>query len=314
MTILANTNNMMTAQNLEWYLKNSGNHAIAVWVSADEEIIDILRVEKIDVLLYFTQRVDNRELINFFFDICNVNPAVITILCIQEESRLYVSDNLRRSVDECITLPLSLADFTNLMRRSQRQPFAWNTPGTPVAYEHEQRPEPEEQVIPELFRDSEPAVGTVPVPEGVLPGITAPAPAEYFIGGIPSAQTTAGNVSNTPALPQDPVTREMTAGAVPAGPGRAPFSSPDNGAIPAAPNAANEDPRAAVPVAPPVPPGAAVPSGQTGRARKKQKKVKSPLRYLNKSELFEIILDQERRLEQLHGAVDELNSKLERLM
>ena len=133
MTILANTNNMMTSQNLEWYFLNSGTRAVAVWVSSDAEIIDILRVEKIDVLLYFTQRVDNRELMNFFFDICNVNPAVITILCIQEESRLYVSDNLRRSVDECITLPLSLADFTNLMRRCQRQPFAWYTPGMPAA-------------------------------------------------------------------------------------------------------------------------------------------------------------------------------------
>ena len=111
MKILANTNNMMTAQHLEWYLKNSGIGAAAVWASADAEIFNILRAEKIDVLLYFPRQMDNRELVNLFFNICKVNSTIVTVLCVPAETLPNVGGNLKRSVDECIALPLSPADF-----------------------------------------------------------------------------------------------------------------------------------------------------------------------------------------------------------
>ena len=86
------------------------------------------------------------------------------------------------------------------------------------------------------------------------------------------------------------------------------------GIMPASKNAVYETPQASVPVAPPGRPVAELPASQTGPDSEKKKKNQSKLRSFKKRKLLAIIREQEERLEQLYRTIEELNSKLERMM
>lgn len=131
MRVLMNANEQISATMMENHFQASSITA-AVTATPKEMMLEILKACKMDLVTYYAEHIDNKELIDMFNDMKAVNPNIRCVIFIKKENLDQVGEELENCVDECFAIPLDSNDLMIRLRRMMRSAAQQAEPAAPA--------------------------------------------------------------------------------------------------------------------------------------------------------------------------------------
>ena len=302
MRILLNINEQIAPAMIENHFRAISVES-TVTVTSKDMMLEILQAYKMDMVVYYADKVDSCDLLNFFSKIRSVDPNILLVLFVKKENLCMVGETLEFYLNECFAIPMDSNELIIRLRRvmqaSERQNFK---PAVPQQQQKIQfAPQPVvNPVQPAAWQYNQPETPQPPQEVQIIPQPVAnpvqPAAWQY----------------NQPETPQQPQVAQILP---------QPFANPVQPAAwrynqPETPEQKQEVQSDVQPAANPVQPLTRIysqpePPREPETGREKIQTGKSPLRHLNKIELLEIILEQEKRMASLDNKIEELKRQIE---
>ncbi|MGI6249081.1 MAG: hypothetical protein ACOYJX_06725 [Acutalibacteraceae bacterium] len=346
MRVLINTNEQISAAMLERHFQASGLSAEVT--SAPNDMMAVIGTAvKMDLVALYADDIDNEALVSFFRSVGSVGK----ILFVKKQNISEVSLELEEQLDECFTLPLDSGDLMFRLRRmfrhrdagesaatdsEERTPLKEAEPAMPLSVDFSAPPAVQPQTAAAYQVPVYSPPSSVPVAEAPMQQQVQYQPA-YDSPRVQPFQTPPAPVA--PPVPVTPIAPAVqTAPAIQVAPINTAFAYTPQDFTPDlnSPYLFNEPVRRDLPEQSPLPPqqmpegeaevGEPAPDKKVRKKKrskdksaeksaeeksKKGKKDKLPLRRLNKTELFEIILEQEKLIESLETELSTARDKLE---
>jgi len=131
MKILMNANEQISTTMMENHFQASSITA-AVTATPKEMMLEILKACKMDLVAYYAEHVDNKELLDMFNEMKAVNPNIRCVIFIKKENLDQVGEELENCVDECFAIPLDSNDLMIRLRRMMRSAAQQAEPAAPA--------------------------------------------------------------------------------------------------------------------------------------------------------------------------------------
>ena len=300
MKILLNINDQISAEMIENHFRASSIDA-SVAITSKEMMLELVRVCKIDMIAYYADQVDSAGLLKFFSEIRAAAPGILLSMFVKKENLSTVSETLQFYLDECFTVPLDSIEFILRLKRMMRANGQRNiNPSIPPQQKQTVQPvsQPDTNPLP-------PATAIYNQPEAPLQQQTVQAP-PVVIKTSPAVPVYTKQANADSYIPESFQTNNRAMPAV---------SYPKVIQLPAEPYVTQAKVETANEIRETVNEKPANTNTNENEeslsGKEKAKKIKSPLRHLNKTELLEIILEQEKKLVSMNNNLEELKKQIE---